>query len=178
MPLSLRSMGLLAVSEFANNMKKRGFLLIELAIIFGMMAIFVGMTTINIFGSSRKASLTATVDTLVADIRSQQTKAMTGTTDNLGLPPAYGVHFDTNQYVLFHGSSYSASLLSNATVPLDTRERFTNILFTNGNVIFASRSGEFIGYVPASDMVTINQLDSGESKVVQLNRYGIVTSIN
>ena len=159
-------------------MRKRGFVLIELIIVFGMLAILIGMATINVFGSGRKASLTATVDTLVADLRSQQTKAMTGTTDSSGLPPAYGLHFDANRYVLFRGASYSASLSSNAAVPLDTRVRFTNIQFTNGNVVFASRSGEFIGYVSPSDTVTINQLDSGESKVVQLNRYGIITSIN
>jgi hypothetical protein len=63
-------------------------------------------------------------------------------------------------------------------VPLDTRERFLNISLPNGNVLFASRSGEFIGYASGSDTLTINHLDSGESKVIQLNRYGIITSVN
>jgi type II secretory pathway pseudopilin PulG len=159
-------------------MKKHGFVLIELAVVFGMLAALIGMTTINIFGSQRKASLTATIDTLVADVRSQQTKAMTGTTDNSGLPPAYGVHFDGDRYVLFRGASYSSSLSSNAIIPLDSRVRFSNIQFANGNIIFASRSGDFIGYASASSSLTVNQLDSGEVKIIQLNRYGVISSIN
>lgn len=159
-------------------MKKTGFVLIELAVVFGILAVLIGMTTINIFGSRQKASVTATIDTLVADLRSQQTKAMSGTIDSDGILPAYGIHFDTNQYVLFRGASFSAILSSNAVNPLDTRVNFSNIFFPNGNVVFASRSGEFIGFMSGTDSITVNQIDSGESKIIQLNRYGVISSIN
>jgi type II secretory pathway pseudopilin PulG len=159
-------------------MKNTGFVLIELAVVFGILAVLIGMSTINIFGSRRKATVTASLDTLVADLRSQQTKAMTGTGDSGGLPPAYGVHFETNQYVLFRGASYSAALSSNAVIPLDSRVNFTNILFSNGNVIFASRSGEYIGYELGHDAVSVRQIDSGDLKTIQINQYGIISSIN
>jgi type II secretory pathway pseudopilin PulG len=159
-------------------MKYTGFVLIELVVVFGMLAVLIGMTTINISQSRKRASLSATIDTLVADMKSQQTKAMTGSTVAGGvLPVAYGIHFEESEYSLFHGSSYSASVTSNARVPLDTRVRFTSILFDNGNMIFASKSGELVGYVSGSSAVSVHQLDSGETKTIQLNQYGTITSI-
>jgi type II secretory pathway pseudopilin PulG len=160
------------------KMESRGFVLIELAVVFGMIAVLVGLTTVNIFGARRKASLTATIDTLVSDITSQQTKAMSSVVSSGVVPFAYGVRFDANQYTLFQGLAYNPSDTANAVIALDPRVTFSAISLPDSSVVFASQSGEIIGFVPASNSITVNQIDSGEIKTIQLNRYGVITSIN
>jgi hypothetical protein len=160
-------------------MKGKGFVLIELIVVMGMLAALTGMITISTVGSQRRAQVTAAVDTLVADLRSQQTKAMTGVTSGGVIPAGYGIHFASDRYILFQGASYSASMSTNAPVVIDSRVGFSSILLPNGNVIFASKSGEIVGYNAQSSSVTLSELDNSTiSKTIHFNRYGVITTIN
>jgi prepilin-type N-terminal cleavage/methylation domain-containing protein len=159
-------------------MKQKGFVLIELIVVMGMLAVLTGMITVTTLGSQRRAGLTSTIDTLVADLRSQQTKAMTGVTSGGVIPAGYGVFFQSDRYSLFQGASYSASLTSNAPVVIDSRVEFNQIMLPNSSVIFASKSGEIIGYNAQLNTVKVTQIDSNFSKTIYFNRYGVITSIN
>jgi type II secretory pathway pseudopilin PulG len=160
-------------------MKKRlGFVLIELIVVMDMLGLITGMLTVSLLGSQRRAALTATVDTLVADIRSQQTKAMTGSSTGGVIPAGYGILFQSDKYILFQGASYSGSLTSNAPVVVDSRVTFSSISLPNSSIIFASKSGEMVGYTDQLNSVTVNQVDSNFSKTLHINRYGVITSIN
>ncbi len=155
-----------------------GFVLIELIVVFGMLAVITIMTVTNVFGSSRTASLSGTVNGLIADVKSQQTKAMSGTQISGALPLGYGVHFDATGYTLFRGLTYSAADTTNSRVPNDPRVTFSSISLPSNSIVFASRSGEFIGYASSSSSLTIRHADSGNSKTIQFNKYGVITSIN
>ena len=157
---------------------RRGFVLIELIVVFGMLVVLTTMTMNSVLGSQRNASVTATVDTLIADLRSQQSKAMTGSQQSGINPLGYGIYFESNRYTLFKGTLYSAGDTSNSVVPLDPRVEFSIISLPNNSVVFAAKSGEFLNYAPSSGAVVVNQMDSGNSKTIQLNRYGIITSVN
>lgn len=159
-------------------MNKRGFVLIELIVVFGMMAVLIGMTVLNVFGSKQKASLTGVVDTLVADLRNQQTKAMSGVTQSGVGQSGYGIRFAANQYTLFNGTTYTSSDPTNVVITLDPRITFSSIQLPNNNVIFASKSGEFIGYSAASSALTAQQIDTHETQTIHFDHYGIITSIN
>jgi type II secretory pathway pseudopilin PulG len=161
-------------------MKKTGmgFVLIELVVVFGMMAVLIGLTSMNIFGANRKATLTGTIDTLSADITSQQTKAMSSVAQDGVVPPGYGVRFDTNNYTLFQGLAYNPANTANVVIPLDSRVTFSTISLPSNAITFASQSGEIVGFNPVQNTFSLHQTDSGETKTIQLNRYGIITSIN
>jgi type II secretory pathway pseudopilin PulG len=161
-------------------MKKRvgGFVLIELVVVFGMMAVLIGLTSMNIFGANRKATLTGTIDTLAADITSQQTKAMSSVSQNGVVPLGYGIRFDTNKYTLFQGLVYTPANTSNIVIPLDSRVTFSFISLPDNAVAFASQSGEIAGFNPVQNTFSLHQTDSGETKTIQVNRYGVITSIN
>ena len=103
---------------------------------------------------------------------------MTGTIENGKVQNGYGLRFELTRYILFRGASYNASDTTNAVVPLDSRVTFSTISFPNGSIVFASKSGEIVGYASASSSLTVSQLDSGEVKTLQLNHYGIIASIN
>lgn len=155
-----------------------GFVLIELAVVFGMMAVLIGLTSMNIFGASRNATLTGTVDTLTADIASQQTKAMSAVAQSGVIPPGYGVRFDTNTCTLFQGLTYNATDTSNVVIPLDSRVTFSFISLPNNAIVFASQSGEIVGFSSTQNTFSLHQTDSGETKTIQINRYGVITSVN
>ncbi len=158
--------------------KSRGFVLIEIVVVFGMLAVLTIMTTLNVFGSNRTASLTGAINILIADMKSQQTKAMTGSQVSGVSPLGFGIHFDSTGYTLFKGLTYSATEPTNSRINNDIKVRFSNISLPNGSLVYASRSGEFVGYSSTSSTVTVTHIDSGISKTVFLNKYGVITAIN
>jgi type II secretory pathway pseudopilin PulG len=159
-------------------MKQRGFVLIELIVVFGMIAVLLGFFVINVFGSQRKATLTATIQTLIADVKTQQNKAMTQTTTGGLVPAGYGIRFETNRYILFRGLTYNSSDTANSIISLDPRVQISPISLPGESIVFEIKSGEVAGFDPGLRSVSVHQLDSGEVKVIQFNRYGIITSVN
>ena len=158
--------------------RKNGFVLIEVIVVFGMLAVITLMTTINVFGSNRSASLSGAINALIADLKTQQTKAMTGTQISGSFPLGYGIHFDANGYTLFRGLTYSVSDTTNSRVTNDTKVVFSTISLPNDSIVFASRSGEVVNYATTSSSLTITHTDSGVSKVIRINNYGVITSVN
>lgn len=159
-------------------MVKKGFVLIELIVVLAMIGSLIGLTVINVFGARSKADLAAITDTLVSDLSTQQSKAMSAVVNELSVASSFGIHFEQSRYILFRGSAYNQSDTSNSVIPLAQGVEFANILFPSGNVIYASRSGEIVGFTSGADRVTLRLLNNTETKTIQLNRYGVITSIN
>jgi type II secretory pathway pseudopilin PulG len=151
---------------------------LEVILAMAVLAILMGIATINLFNASNKAYQNTTAATLYTDLKSQQIKAMNGDTDGTGTTGAYGVYFQPTQYILFRGINYSPSNPTNFAVKIPDDVNFTNILFTNPNsqIIFASGSGEFFNYSSGHNSVTIQNVGGFGSKTVTLNRFGVVTS--
>ena len=141
-----------------------------------MIAMLVGLVSLNLFGLQQRSSLTQVVDTLISDLESQQTKAMTGVMTNGEIPYGYGIYFDTNRYILFSGASYNAGSPSNAAVTVNSPVSIVSVSFPGRTVLFASVSGELSGYVAGQDGVTL-QTTGGQMKTIQLNTYGVITSV-
>lgn len=128
-----------------------GFTLIEIIVVFGIVATLLGIGYVRVVGIERRAPITATVNTFIADLRSVQTKAMTGV--------------DKNNY----------------SIPIadySTPENITiNTTFPGSVITFTKGSGDIAGFVPGNNTVTITQTLTGEHKIITINRYGAVTSI-
>lgn len=128
--------------------KTRGFTIIEVLVVLSIFITLISIGYVSVVGVQRRAPIESTVQTFIADLRGEQTKAMTG----------------ENQ------PSYSLSL-SDYPVP-------ANILLTTtfpGSVItFTRGSGDI---VEGARTVTITQRLTGEHKTLTINRYGAVTSI-
>jgi prepilin-type N-terminal cleavage/methylation domain-containing protein len=155
---------------------KKGFVFIELVVVLALFGALLGMMSINLLGSKNSATLSATIDQVVADISSQQIKAMTSTTAGAGAIP-YGVRFESNRYILFYGVQYNPSDTSNSSIALDARTIFSVINLPNASIVFASRSGEIVGFDPGRASVTVYQQNSFVSKTIHVNQYGVVTSV-
>ena len=158
-------------------MKKLGFTLIEIIIVFGIIATLSGIIIISISSRHRGASLDSTLNQVIADFQSQQTKAMTGFTQEAVDSDSYGIYFQTNQYTLFKGASYTAGDPTNAVYANPVDLMFSDIYLPTPSVVFTRGSGEVAGYSPGENSVTVRQETSAETKTFSFNRYGIIISV-
>lgn len=155
-----------------------GFTLIESIFVISIIALLTGLVTINLFNIQDKTSLATTIDTLVSDIKQQQIKAMIGDTEGRASSDNYGIYFQQNDYILFHGSSFSPGDPSNITINLSQdKMQFVNIYFPSATLLFFKVSGEFFGFADDLNTISIRHNLSGEQKTIKINRYGAVTDI-
>ena len=152
--------------------RQAGFTLIELLMVVGIIGILFTMATINLVRAQHTVSVSATVDQLVADLRTQQTKAMTGANDTTGNPNSYGVSFTVSGYKLFQGTSDPGDGTDFAVTPHGVTFS-TNL---PGNMIdFAQRSGEMCSNACGPYAVTVKNANGTEQRVLTVNKYGVVT---
>jgi len=163
--------------EIGNWKFARGYTLIELMIVVGIVGILLSLITINLSRTQSKTSVASVTSEVVAAMKEQQVKAMVGDTEGTASSSRYGIRFETNSYVLFRGSSYSASDPSNVIVVTDPTIQFTNILFPDSTIIFEKISGEIVGYSSGQDAFTIRHTESNDQNVVELNKLGVVNQV-
>lgn len=154
------------------NGSQGGFTLLELLVVMALIGILMTLTVVNLVKPQRSASIAGTVDVLVADLRSQQLKAMAGDSQSASSAQAHGIYIEPNRYTIFKGSSYSGADADNFIVQPDSITFSTN--FASSQVAFQRASGEPSGFNPSANTITVSNL-SGESKTLTINRYGVVT---
>lgn len=154
----------------------RGFTLIEIIIAMSIFATLSGIITINLLHAQTKTSLDTTVASLLADIKGQQTLAMSGSIQGGTSASEYGIYFGTTSYTIFSGSSYTANNSTNFVVPLKNSVNFSSITFPSRVIIFQRASGEIANFNASQNQITLaNQ--GGETKTITINRIGVVTSV-
>ena len=153
---------------------RNGFTLVELLVVMGIIGTLFGMVTISLLRAQHTASVSAVADQLVSDMRAQQAKALSGTHDTTGGPNSYGVHVTSSSYSLFQGATDPSDQTDYTVSP-------TGIAFStnlpNNMIDFQERSGEFSGYVSGPYTITVTSAYGTEQKVITINRYGVITSI-
>jgi prepilin-type N-terminal cleavage/methylation domain-containing protein len=152
---------------------KSGFTFIELLIVLAIMAIITSFTFMSLSRPQASTSLDTTIQTLLADIKYQQTKTMAGNNDNLAGKQQFGVYFESNQYVMFTGNSYNSGSLKNRITTLPANIVLTNN-FTNSQIIFASGSGEITNY-SSGNTLTLTSAINNTTRSIILNLYGVAT---
>ncbi len=146
---------------------ERGFTLLELLVVMGIAAILLSFTTINLVKVQHNVTISAATDTLIADLKSQQIKAMSGS----GGGGNFGIHFtSSNTYILFQGSTYVPSP-TDFSVVLDDPMKVSSS--PTDDIIFSHPSGEI---TPST--ITINNTAGGEVQTLTINKYGVVKTIN
>lgn len=155
-----------------------GFTLIELLLVMGILAVLVGISSINLLQAHRNAILASTLDTLFADVKQQQIKAMVGDTENGTSTGPHGVYFTDNSYTLFQGSSYNPSEESNFLVELPEVLEFGNNTLTNSTLIFNRVNGSMTNYSPTTNSITLHNTQNEDEIVIRFNRLGIIYQAN
>jgi type II secretory pathway pseudopilin PulG len=154
----------------------RGFTILELLVIMGITSILVGIVTINLLKVQHNTSVSSAVDTLIADIKGQQIKAMNGAQASSN--GDYGIYFDPThtKYILFHGTTYVPADSSNFPVVLESSISVSST-FPNSIVVFSKPSGEVANFLSPNNTITLTNTAGSEQAVITVNRYGVVTQI-
>lgn len=151
--------------------KNSGFTVIELIVIITIIAVLLGVITLNLTSIQQKVSISTTAETVIADIKGQQIKAMIGDTQGISSASDYSVHFDEDEYVLFRGSSYSALSSTNFVVKLPANLKFQ---IPATDIIFSKISGE----LPLQTSIILKDITNSSQKTININKYGVVTGVN
>lgn len=152
---------------------KKGFTLIEVLITAAITGVLLMFVYVNVLRPQTSSALISGANTLITDLRSQQLKSMSGDTGTIEASPS-GIVFGDTSYTLFSGS-YKQSDPKNFVVELPTNTRFSEVTFPNSMVVFATVSGEVVGFTQGADSVTI-QWSGLATRKITLNRYGVVSS--
>lgn len=152
---------------------RKGFSLVEVLVVTAALATLFGLVSVNLLSARGKADMSSSVNTAIADIRSQQLKAMLGETQSASVS-AYGVYFTTSNYVLFRGSSYNPADSANVTISLPDSLRFTVINLPSAQVVFSPGSGEVSSFVSNQNSLTLGNTQTNETKTFLINRLGVV----
>jgi len=148
---------------------RRGFTLPELLIVMSILAVLFGLVSLSLLGGQHQLSVASSLSQLIADAKLQQSKAMWGDTEGRDSTDSYGIYLNSNQYILFHGSAYSAGDPDNVVIDLDSGA----VLSPIQSFIFAKGSGEIMNYDPDADTITISSIS--DSKTLEFNQYGVIT---
>lgn len=160
---------------FLNGFRSNsGFTLIELIIVMGIISMLFGFMAINLVNNKQIASVNSVRDALISDMASQQTKAMNGSGGAAGV--SYGIYFLSNEYVLFKGNSYNPSDTSNFEVNMASNIAFANVGFANSTLLFASGSGEIVGFQSGQNTLDIQDINGNKTETITLNKYGVITN--
>lgn len=164
--------------KFLPYRDRRGVTFVEIIVVIGILITLIGMASISFVPVRSGASLNTAITTLLADLKSQQIKAMVGDTEGTGANENYGIYFEQNKYTLFRGSGYSPSDPSNFSVVIDEQVEISGILFPSSSIIFSIGNGDVIGFSSGQNSITLRDTTSGQQKTIIINRYGVITSVN
>ncbi len=139
--------------------------MIELLVSMGILAIIFAISVIALSTAIPATSQNTAYDILISDLRLQQTKAMAN-------DASYGVHFESNSYTLFQGSSYNPNDPANFAVTLDPTLGFSNISFPGNQIVFLPASGDVSGYLEGENSVLIANSVTNKTTPVKINKYG------
>lgn len=157
--------------------KSGGFTYIEVIVVLGIVTTLFAIGSVVLFRSQQHTARAATVDVLIADLKSQQMNAMSGSLEGGGSNERYGVKMLSNSYVLFRGSEYNASDAHNRTIVPEDGSTFSTTFPTNV-VVFEKGSGEIISFISGADSITATSPNTTDQKTIRLNQYGVVVSVN
>ena len=149
----------------------KGFALVEFIVVITIFASLMLIATISLSTVKQQASLNTSIAILLADLKQQQLKAMVGETEGRSYTDSYGLHFGTANYVLFHGSSYSATDAANLTINLGDS---IAVASAPGEIVFSQLSGNATG----SAIITLRDSTTSFQKSVIMNKYGVVTDVH
>ena len=139
----------------------KGFTLIELLLVIAVVFIISFLSVPFYARFFTQNAVANTVDQLVGEIRKAQIYAVSGKQNG-----SWGVHFGSNQIVLFQGNSYASR-----------NTAFDESFSVNSNVIVSGLSdvifSRMTGTPSATPTITIS--GNGNTKTVSINGQGVVS---
>ncbi len=165
---------MLATGHTSNRKQSRqaGFTVVEVLVVVTITLVLFALTTINLGQTQTTTTLTATTNKLLADMKSQQLLAMTGSIGNTSSQQPQGVYVQSGSYTLFSGTSYSSGNPGNFAVQLNSAYSLSTTL-PSSQAVFAKGDGSVSSFSAGNNTITVS--GNGSSKTLTINRFGAIT---
>ena len=149
---------------FSNSKTRKGFTLVEIIVAIAMLLIVAGITLYSFSSLNDTNALEVSVAGVVSNLGESRSKTLASIDSE-----QYGVHINSDETVLFVGSTYSSTDPNNVTVPLNKVVEIVSVSLNGGgsDVVFdrltgqTSEHGSFVvrlkDNINASSTVTIFQ---------------------
>jgi prepilin-type N-terminal cleavage/methylation domain-containing protein len=150
-----------------RNTLNKGFTMIELAIVFIVLAIIFAVIAPNLSASRDRQVLKSSVSNILTALSKAKSQTLASLNSS-----SYGVHFESSQAVIFKGTSYSAGNSNNESVAITTPATISTISLTGGvSDIYFTR---LTGAPSATGSVTVT--NGTETKVITISATGAASS--
>ena len=120
-------------------MKNKGFTLLEIVIVLGVVMIIAAMAITSLGRFSKNAALDAARQDIITALHEARELTLSSKDATV-----YGVHVETDRVVRFTGALFATSTPSNVVYLFDPRVRMVSLTFIGGgsDVIFRRLTGE------------------------------------
>lgn len=146
---------------------KKGFTILEILVVLSILALLVAI----VLPSFKAIRSNQVLKSAISDVLSALDKARSQSFSSLN-SSEYGVHFEQNQIVIFKGTNYSPSDISNENVPLTLPAYISLISLTTGAVdLYFDRLS---GIPNKTGTITISADTS--SKIITISATGAIST--
>jgi prepilin-type N-terminal cleavage/methylation domain-containing protein len=163
------------VSRFAFRASRRGFTLLELSVVIGVICILSAVSIVSLTSSRNIVKLQAAQSELASTIKLAQSYALQGKTQGSSTPAFYGVKFFVNSYAVCTCTTSGCANCSSIG-DSDSVEKYSlqnGVTRSSGNYVsFGVPHGE---KYPAGGNTVFTVQVGGKTKTVTVNSSGFVT---
>ena len=160
--------------------KPIGFTLIELILVVSLLGLTLIISTVNLFRPVSKAQANGASSDIFSLLRDAQNKAMNTAIGDGTAADDWGIHFETNQYILFKGNVFDPADQANFVVDTPANISLTPTLPCPSppgnchNIVFAKISGEVIGFDGSNNGVCVIETSTNKTVSLSVNFVGVV----
>lgn len=149
-------------------MRHKAFTFLELMLVITLMVTILGLSVIYTQTSQVRADVNTQAASFVSYARLASSNAMAGK-DNVD----YGIHLETDEYVLFEGTVYVEGAASNYEIELPSTITIQNISLNGGGVdLIFDRP---FGYTDEYGSFEIHSGQIGKTVIINIDQYGKIS---
>lgn len=151
---------------------KRGFTLVEIMVVIGILSLLILVVSVNIRSFQTHSQVTQAAEELASILREAQSRSMAVVNGQ-----NHGIHFDedSNAYTLFEGTVFSEGAPTNVVYSLDISIELTSVSLADAgsDVVFEKLTGS----TTDSGLVTIaSKLDGSVNQTVTITNEGKISA--
>ena len=149
-------------------MRRKAFTFLELMLVVTIFVVIAGLAAIYSQTSQVRADVNTQAASFVSYARLSSSNAMAGKNDQ-----SFGIHLDTDSYVLFDGASYTDGALTNFEIELPATVKIQNISLNGGgqDIIF----DQPFGYTDEYGSFDIVASQIGKTASINIDQYGKIS---